>query len=200
MTGSTTASRGDTRVSRGRSLGAVVTAVLAGIALLAAIATVSNAAGVDTTENRGNTFRSGDVVLADDDQGNALFAVPALAPGATVTRCIRVSYTGSLPADVHLYSATGGSGLDRYLDTTVEVGTGGNATSCNGFVPTSVLFTGTMQALGAAHTNFSNGLAGFDGATDPSARTYRVSATLRDDQAAQNLTATLDLVWEAQNT
>ena len=171
----------------------------AGVLLLLGVGVVTRAAFVDTTDNGSNTFQSGDVVLTDDDQDVALFTVPAMAPGATVTRCIRVSYTGSLGADVRLYSAVGGNGLAQFLDTTVLIGTGGNAASCNGFTPTSTLFTGTLAAFGTSHTGYTDGLQGFDGATDPTARTYQVSVTLRDNQAAQNLSGSLDLIWEAQN-
>lgn len=58
---------------------------------------------------------------------------------------------------------------------------------------------GTMDGFGAAHSGYLNGLQGFDGATDPTTRTYRISVTLRDDQAAQGLTGNPDLTWEAQN-
>jgi predicted ribosomally synthesized peptide with SipW-like signal peptide len=170
----------------------------AGLAVLV-LGGVTGAAFVDTTENRSNTFQSGDVVLDDDDQGNALFSVSDLAPGATVTRCIKVTYTGSLTANVHLYGSVGGSGLAGFLDTDIEVGAGGDAASCAGFVSSSTLYTGTLTAFGISHTNYVNGLRGFDGATDPSARTYRVSVTLRDDPAAQSLGGSLDLIWEAQN-
>jgi hypothetical protein len=138
-------------------------------------------------------------VLNDEDQGSALFNVSALAPGSSVVRCIAVTYTGSLNADIHLYGTVGGNGLARYLDTDIEVGTGGSASSCAGFTPTSSLYSGTLDGFGATHTGYLNGLRGFDGATDPTTRTYRVSVTLQDDPAAQSLSGSLDLTWEAQN-
>ena len=186
----------------GRRLPIALVALMAaaGVLLLLGVGVVTRAAFVDMTDNRSNTFQSGDVVLTDDDQDVALFNVAAMAPGATVTRCVQVSYTGSLGADVHLYSAVGGNGLAQFLDTTVHIGTGGNAASCTGFTPTSTLFTGTLAAFGSSHTGYTDGLRGFDGASNPTARTYRVSVTLRDDQAAQNLSGSLDLIWEAQNS
>jgi hypothetical protein len=110
-----------------------------------------------------------------------------------------VTYTGSLTADVRLYGTVGGNGLAGFLDTDIEVGTGGDASSCAGFTPTSSLYTGTLAGFGAAHTGYLNGLQGFNGATDPTTRTYRVTVTLQDDEAAQQLTGDLDLIWEAQN-
>lgn len=184
---------------RGRlTVGVVVAVAAAGVVILL-LSAITRAAFVDTTENRSNTFQSGDVVLSDDDSDIALFDVSGLGPGATVTRCIRVTYTGSLTADVHLYGVVGGSGLADFLDTDIDIGTGGGAASCAGFVPSATLFSGTLDTFGGTHTDYANGLTGFNGATDPTARTYRVSVTLRDDQAAQNLSGLLDLVWEAQN-
>jgi hypothetical protein len=180
------------------TVGGVIAVAAVGVIILL-LGTVTRAAFVDTTENRGNTFQSGDVVLSDDDEGSALFNVTGLAPGASVTQCIAVTYTGSLTADVRLYGTVGGDGLARFLDTDVEVGTGGNAASCAGFTPTTSLYTGTLDGFGASHTGYLNGLRGFDGATDPTTRTYRVTVTLQDDEAAQRLTGSLDLTWEAQN-
>ena len=133
-------------------------ALAAAGAVVLLLGSVTRAAFVDTTENRGNTFQSGDVVLNDDDHGSALFNVSALAPGASVVRCIAVTYTGSLSADIHLYGTVGGNGLARYLDTDIDIGTGGSAASCTGFTPTSSLYSGTLDGFGATHTGYLNGL------------------------------------------
>src|SRR3712207_9591773 len=81
-------------------------------------------------------FRSGSVVLADSDSEAALFSTTtdsALKPGSTRSRCIRLDYTGSLPADIHMYVGTppadagtpnaGATTLDPYLVMSVERGT-----------------------------------------------------------------------------
>jgi hypothetical protein len=103
---------------------------------------------------------------------------------------------------VHLYGTVSGA-LGAYLDTTVDIGTGatGGATAdCAGFASTSNLFGGTLAAFGTAHSNFGNGAAGFDGATNPSTRSYRVTVTLQDNNGAQGQSANATFTWEAQNT
>ena len=42
-------------------------------------------------------------------------------------------------------------------------------------------------------------LAALSRATDPSTRTYRITVTLQDDNAAQARSATAGFTWEAQN-
>src|SRR3712207_7319239 len=44
-------------------------------------------------------FRS----LSDDDSGSAMFTATGLKPGSTGTKCIQVTYGGSLAAAVKLY-------------------------------------------------------------------------------------------------
>ena len=175
-------------------------AVLASLGFVSVlVVTSSRAAFVDTTDNATNTFSAGDVVLDDDDAGSVLFNVANMAPGDSRTRCIAVSYTGSLTSDVHLYGTVGGSGLADYLDVDVAIGTGGTFASCAGFTASSTLFTGTLTDFGATHTDYATGLGGMNGATDPTTRTYRITVTLQDDNAAQAKSATTGFTWEAQN-
>lgn len=175
-------------------------AVLASLGFVSVlVVTSSRAAFVDTTDNATNTFSAGDVVLDDDDAGGVAFNVSDMAPGDTRTRCIEVTYTGSLTADVRLYGTVGGTGLADYLDVDVAIGTGGSFASCTGFSATSTLFTGTMADFGSAHTDYASGLGGLNGATDPTSRTYRITVTLQDDNAAQARSATAGFTWEAQN-
>lgn len=175
-------------------------AMVASLAFVSVLVmTSSRAAFVDTTDNTSNQFSAGTVVLNDDDAGSVLFNVNNLAPAQNRTNCITVSYTGSLAANVHLYGAASGS-LAQYLDVVIDVGTGGSYNNCTGFTSGSTLYTGTLANFAATRTNFVNGLAGWNGATNPSSRTYRISVTLQDNNAAQGLSATADFTWEAQNT
>ena len=177
--------------------GLAVVASLGFVSIL--VVTSSRAAFVDTTDNATNTFSAGDVVLDDDDAGGVAFNVANMAPGDSRTRCIEVTYTGSLTADVHLYGTVGGTGLADYLDVDVAIGTGGSFASCTGFSATSTLFTGTLADFGSMHTDYASGLGGLNGATDPTSRTYRITVTLQDENAAQARSATAGFTWEAQN-
>ena len=176
--------------------------ILAGAVLLtgAFIVTASIAAFSATTENTGNNWSTGTVVLTDDDGGaGIMFEVLDMAPLDVVTNCIVVTYAGTLlPADVVLYGVSGGSGLDAYLDLIVEEGTGGIFNNCSGFSG-SAIYTGTLADFAVAHTNFGNGAGTWVPSANPESRVYRFTVTLQDDNAAQTLGATAAFTWEAQN-
>ena len=165
------------------------------------VMTSSRAAFVDTTDNTANNFQAGTVELTDDDGGvTRMFNLTNMAPSVMRENCIRVDYTGSLASNVRMYGTTNGGALAPYLDVTIEVGTGGSFNDCTGFTSGSTLYTGTMSNFAATRTNFTNGLQGWNGATNPSNRTYRIRVTLQDNNAAQGLSATAGFTWEAQNT
>ena len=176
--------------------------VLAATVLLTAafIVTASLAAFSDTTDNSGNTWSAGTVILTDDDPGSAMFTVIDMAPLAPVTKCIVVTYSGSLvPADVNLWGVSGGDGLDVYLDVTVEEGSGGTFASCAGFTPIGpAIFTGTLASFAGTHTDFASGAGAWNPAVNPESRTYQFTVTLQDNNGAQGLNATATFTWEAQ--
>lgn len=142
-----------------------------------------------TTSNSGNTFSTGDVRLTDNDNGTAMFDLTNAGPGDNAEGCIEVTYEGSLNANVHLYGTTGGSGLDQYINLTVEKGA-----SCTGFTADATVYTGTLQgypddyATGVDEGNWAN--------TDMVA--YRFYVELQNDQAAEGLDATQIFTWEAR--
>jgi len=162
----------------------------------------SRAAFFDTTENSGNSFAAGDVVLTDDDSGVAMFDVSNMAPGDSVAHCIEVTYEGSLtPAGISLYVAPGdltGSGLGAFLDLTVQVGSGGSFGGCSGFTGTTA-FTGTLAGFATDHADFGSGAGVWAAAATDESRTYRFVFTLQDDNDAQGLSAGVAFTWEAQN-
>ena len=154
-----------------------------------------------TTSNGTNNFSTGSVTLTDDDAGTAMFNATNMKPLDTVVHCITVTYSGSItPAAVRMHATVGGTGAASYLNLTVEDGSGGSFGSCTGFSASSTLFNGTLNGFGAAYTNWTTGLAVWNPATTPSSHTLRFTATLQDNNAAQNLTATAVFTWEAQNT
>ena len=188
----------DSRKRPGWRVGVLAATVLLTTAL---ILTASFAAFSDTTDNSGNTWSAGTVVLTDDDSGSAMFIVSDMAPLATVTECIVVTYSGSLvPATVNLYGVAAG-GLDAYLDLTIEEGSGGVFDNCSGFSPIGgpIFGPGTLTSFAATHTNFGNGAGVWDPAANPESRTYRFTVTLQDNDGAQGLNATATFTWEAQN-
>src|SRR5947209_14036050 len=87
------------------------------------------------------------VQLTDDDGGQALFAAHDLVPGATLTRCIHVRYSGpAAVAQVRLVAAAVAGPLAPSLSVTVAVGTGGGFGGCAGFTGTP-FYTGPLSGL-----------------------------------------------------
>ena len=175
------------------------------------VVTGSRAAFSGTTDNTGNSFAAGNVTLTDDDTGLVAFNVAGLKALDSLRNCVEVTYTGSLTSNVRLYAANlAGTGLDDYLNLTIERGTGqvwgagtliapGDNCSAGTWTNTETVYSGTLDGWAAAQTNFATGGGTWDGATTNDAFTYRFTLALQDDNAAQGLDATLDLVWEAQN-
>lgn len=99
-----------------------------------------------TTQNSGNEISAGTIAISDNDAGSAMFNITNAKPGDSWTRCIKVSYNGSLPADVKLYELGGGGQLSPYLTLKLEQGTQAESTfpSCTGFTPDGTNGTGTI--------------------------------------------------------
>lgn len=184
----------------------VAVGMLTPVALIASSVMVyqaSNAAFTASTTNGSNTWSSGSVVISDDDAANVMFAVTGMTPGATGTKCINVTYNGSLPAAVRLYASPfNDGGLGQYLDFTVEEGTGaaGGATQdCTGFATPVSRFSGTLGSLGTTHTSYATGITGWN-PSGSATKSYRFTYTLQDNSAAQNKNVSATFVWEAQNS
>jgi len=142
----------------------------------------SNAAFTAKTSTGSNSWTAGNVFVTNSSAGSALFSVAALKPmteaaAATANaKCLTVSYTGNLAANVRLYltgysstlrpagppgpGAAGTTDLGDYLRVVVEEGTG-TASDCSDFTRTRYLTSGTtdgqtMTSLKTALTSFSS--------------------------------------------
>jgi hypothetical protein len=160
-----------------------------------------------TTENAANSFSAGTVVLTDNDAGTALLSLANARPGAPVTNCLQVSYTGSLTAGVRLFGTYAGA-LAPYVKITITRGTDTAPSfgSCAAFTADTanhkglgagILFSGVLSTF---PTTFAAGL------TDPTATwvtdtkvSYRFSAEILDTNAAQGLSSTASFTWEARS-
>ncbi|MGH2572497.1 MAG: SipW-dependent-type signal peptide-containing protein [Actinomycetota bacterium] len=164
-----------------------------------------------TTENTGNAFDAGSVIISDDDAGSAMLSLTNAKPGDSDTSCIMVTYTGSLPATVRLYGTTAGTGLDQYLDLTVTRGTKVSGfDSCADFVPdptdyigqgAGVIYVGTLQGYPDSYAGgIVDPTAGSPETwTNPETHSYKFTVTVQDDGGAQGLNATQTFTWEARN-
>lgn len=158
----------------------------------------SEAAFTATTSNSSSGFATGSLSLTDDDAGSALFTASDMTPGTPTVQCIEVTYAGTvLPAPVRLYGSATGT-LATYLDTTVEVGSGGAFSNCAGFTPSSTIYTGTLANFSATHSNWTSAVPVFTAASTPSVVTLRFTVDVQNDNAAQGTTATADFIFETQ--
>jgi len=163
------------------------------------------------TENPGNVITTGTVKLEDNDNGSALYALTAAKPGDSQTSCIDVTYKGSLPATVKLFTASPIGELGPYVNLKVEAGTQTTPSfpECTGFTPAgsgATVYEGTLTAFANEHSSFANGIV-----TNPAGATewvtddsvvYRFTASLPSTapEAAQGkTTGSHTISWEAQN-
>jgi hypothetical protein len=167
----------------------------------------SQAAFSGSTSNAANNWTSGSVSLSDDDSNAAMFAaVTGLKPGSTGTKCIQVTYGGSLAATVKLYIASGDltGTLGSYVDLSIDESAAGGAgtfASCGAFSGTN-RYSGTLSAFAAAKTDFASGVGSWAPTGAAQTTTYRFTYTVQAaaGNAAQSSNATAKFTWEAQNS
>ena len=166
-----------------------------------------------TTTSGTNSMQAGTVSITDDHTVSTMLALSNAKPGDRTTGCVKVTYTGTLPATVRMY-ATPSGGLAQYLKVTITRGSGGSYPSCTGFTTTGegtyvnatpgVTFAGTLSALPATWATAGDDPAG--GATPEQwtqneSHAYQVDVQLDPSApaAAQGLTAGVSFTWEARN-
>lgn len=163
-----------------------------------------------TTTNAGNTITAGTVAIADNDAGAAMYSITNAKPGESVSKCIKVTYTGSLDADVHIYTSSTIGALGQYVDLTITPGSQTTPTfpSCTGFVADSggALYTGTLANFATTKNSYANGVVDYPGTGTKWAANesvvYQVTATLQSSapEAAQGATTGAHtFTWEARN-
>jgi hypothetical protein len=158
-----------------------------------------------TTANPTNNWSAGTVALSDDDSNTAMFTASNLKPGATGTKCIAVTSTGSLASTVKLYGTSYATtnGLAANINLKVEEGTGATSSSCTGFTGGTTLYDGAMSTFGTTRTSFATGVSswaptGSGSETKAYRITYALSSSTPD--TAQGGTAALGFTWESQNS
>jgi hypothetical protein len=181
----------------------VVIGVVGGIAALGA-----SSAFTSQADNPGNDFTAGTVTLADNDGGTALYSLSNAKPGqATTPTCIRVSYSGSLDADVKLYTPSTVGALGPYVNLKIEAGTqvAPSFPSCTAFVSETTLFDAALSTFPTSYA--SSTITDYPGTVatkwvNGDSVVYRVTATLSSgapDSAQGATTGAHTLRWEARN-
>lgn len=170
----------------------------------------SSAAFTASTASSGNAFSSGTVAISNERSGSVVFTgVGSLIPGDTATKCITVTYSGTVSSAVKLYaSAYTDTGLADDLHLTLEEGDGGNYASCTGFTRTGYLINDQDLATVfnpsgvAARRNYAGGLGGtWTPAANPTVKTYRFTYSLppATPNTAQGKTVAVTFTWAAQS-
>ena len=197
--GRTNSEAGDRSTARKLLLTALVVGVLVTVAGLGVFA-----AFTATTENPGNQIQSGTVAISDNDSGVALYNVTNAKPGDATSKCIRVSYTGSLASSVKLYVSSGITNGTLY-NLSVERGSGTtNFSTCAGFTASS---TPHDAALGTFPTTYAAGVDGKAGGAawnNGDTVDYRFTITQNDDSTPNAHTSAASsgshtFTWEARN-
>ncbi len=159
-----------------------------------------------TTTNSGNVFSAGTVVIGDNSSGGVIYNFTGQKPGVAQTGCIKVTYTGSLPATVSLYTASSSGTLGQYVTLTIDKVTYSSAPtfpSCGSPSSSTQIFSGTLSGFTTSDTNFATGVQAF-----PASQTqwnqndslyYRFTLTLQSNNSAQGLSSTTGFTWEADN-
>jgi predicted ribosomally synthesized peptide with SipW-like signal peptide len=188
--------------------------VLRTLLLLGVVACIAGAgvfsAFSSQTENPGNTITTGTVLIEDNDGGTALYSMAVAKPGESKTSCIKVTYKGTLPSTVKLFTASTIGALGPYVNLKVEAGTQTSSTfpSCTEFTPAAspTVYEGTLSAFATEHATYATGIT-----TNPAGATkwetdnsvvYRFTATLSSsapNSAQGATTGSHAFTWEAQN-
>ena len=163
------------------------------------------------TDNPGNVITAGTVKLEDNDGGTALYAITGAKPGDSKTSCIKVTYTGTLPSTVKLFTPSTIGELGPFVNLKVEAGTQATSTypNCEGFAAYSTggtVYEGTLSAFATEHPAYATGIT-----TNPASATkweannsvvYRFTVTLSataPETAQGKSTGSHLFRWEAQN-
>jgi predicted ribosomally synthesized peptide with SipW-like signal peptide len=187
--------------SRKVLLSLLVVGLLGGVAVMGTLSAFSS-----TTSNTDNSFAAGTVILSDNDSGGVLYNVSNQKPGVNTVKCIELTYTGSLDADVKLYTPSTVNVSSQYINLTIEKGTSDSSTfpNCGTFTAESTIFNGTLASFAAARNSYANGILAFPGAQTAWAPNdtlvYRFTLSVQDDNAAQGASSGLHtFTWEARN-
>jgi len=178
----------------------------------------SQAAFSKSTSANSNTFSAGSVTITNERTGAVVFASTSnMVPGATQTKCVAVTYQGSVDAEVRMYASTydDTGQLAQYLNLTIEEGDGGEyADDCRSSNPSNPF---TASATGLSNVSAQSAFTGLNAKVDYAhamfgswtptgggneTKTYRISYTIPSNVSdnAQGKSLILGFTWEARST
>jgi hypothetical protein len=187
-----------------RALGVLL---LAGVAATAAGgATYGAFSGVARSE--GNAVTAGTVALADDDGWAPLVSLPDADAGQSASGCIRITYSGTLAAQVRVYGAATGT-MAGHVDLEITRGTrpSGSFPSCTGFTPDATDYAGHGAGvvwkgrLAELPPEWASGIVDpvtWGPGDEP---VFRARLTVDPSGSAQGTSSgSASITWEARNT
>ena len=157
------------------------------------------------TTNPGNELAAGTVELTDNDGVAPLYLENKLKPGQSLKKCIKVTYGGSLDADVKLYLADNVGDLAPYVDLKITPGTQTTSTfpDCTGFNAETggSVFDGTLASFASGHSAWGSGFPNTGRQfSEGESVVYQFELTLRNEAAAEGKqTGAHAFTWEARN-
>lgn len=194
-----------------RSLAVKLAATAAALLLSAAVWSAGTWSAFDrTASSPGNAVATGSVALSDNDGGAPLLSLTGARNGSSVTSCVKLTYGGTVPADVRVYGAVSGTGLDTYLTLTITRGTIAGtpaAKSCTGFSADAtdylgrgagVIYSGNLSAFPtSAGTALVDPTSALDAQWNAGeAHAYKLTVTMNSASGAGK-SATADFTWLA---
>ena len=190
------------RPSRRATRRGLVLSAVGALALAATLVWQSAYAGfTDSTGSVSATVATGTVALTNDVEGWPALSLDAMRPGDSGTECIRVTSTGSEPAQVRLYAKDRtNTALNSYITLrwTAGTGTGTGGGDCTGFVSNGVTVSTSMGSFG---TSYNGGILAWNTNGGTETRTYQLTYTFSDNPPAslKGTSGRITFVWEAQN-
>lgn len=160
-----------------------------------------------TTTNSGNTITAGTVAINQHAGATTLYSSSGAAPGTSIVKCIRVTYTGSLASSVKLYASAGitnGSAFNLQVERGSGLSSPDNTMNCTGFTASSTAFNGTLDTLGTTYAGGVDGKAAAAAWATSDSVDYRFTVTVVDDTTPNAHTSALSsgahsFTWEARN-
>lgn len=159
-----------------------------------------------TTTNSGNRFVAGTVQIGDNDAGSAMYNVTNQKPNVNTVKCILVTYTGSLDADVKLYTTTNTiPAAAANLTLTIEKGTSSGSTGfpdCGTFTSQGTIYSGSLYDFQQTRNSYGSGVAANPGAATKwvtnDSLVYRFTVAANDNASGVD-SGLHQFTWEAQN-
>jgi hypothetical protein len=180
--------------------------VVGGLSALVGLGTYS--AFTATTTNAGNNISSGSVNIQQHTGATTLYNVTNQKPGDSTTKCVRVTYSGSITASaVKLYVSSGitnGTNYNLEIDRGSGMTTLDGTDSCTGFTQSSVAYNGALGSLGTTYATGVDGKAAAATWATSDAIDYRFIITQNDDATPNAHTSALSsgshtFTWEARS-